>query len=44
MYGVGSRRLVCSATYANEKSCLSSAASRTIAATTVEAKAAKSAF
>ncbi len=44
VYGVGSLRLVCSATYANEKSCLSSAASRTIAATTVDAKAANSAF
>ena len=44
VYGVGSLRLVCSATYVNEKSCLRSAASSTIAATTVDAKAAKSAF
>jgi hypothetical protein len=44
VYGVGSRRLVCSATYVNEKSCRSRAASRTTDATTVDANAAKSAF
>ena len=44
VYGVGSSRLVWSATYVNEKSFRSSAASSTAEATAAAAKAASSAF
>ena len=44
MYGVGSSRLVCCATYVNVKSLRASATSSTAEATSVQAKAATSAF
>jgi hypothetical protein len=44
VYGVGSSRLVCSATYVNEKSLRRRAPRRTIDATPVDPNAARSAF